>query len=217
MTTTRAEQRRAARRAENRGAILDAAERVFAAHGLRGGSIRKIGAESGFSAAAIYTFFDNKEQLLAETLTRRGDELVAAIAAAAAGGADALDSLHHVMDVTIEYFEAHPDFGQVVHHLRGRVGAGPALSELGSGSPLLDHATSLLTDLVTAGQAGGQIRAGNPHALAHLYQVLTHEHVVLASGRSAGATLSRAELHDFVDGALRPGHDDSTPEIAPTE
>jgi AcrR family transcriptional regulator len=205
MTTDRAEQRRAARRAENRADILDAAERVFAAHGIQAGSIRKIGAESGFSAAAIYTFFDNKEQLLAETLARRGDELVTAIATAAAAGADALDSLHHVIDVTVDYFEARPDFARIVRHLRGGVAAGPALGGLGSGSPLFDRATGLLTDLVSTGQATGQVRAGNPRAIAHLYEVLIHEHVVLtAASIPTAATLSRPELHDFIDGALRP-------------
>ena len=198
MTTDRAQLRRAARRAENRRDILDAAERVFAAHGIQAGSIRKIGAESGFSAAAIYLFFDNKHQLLVETLTRRGDELVAAIATAATAGSDSLDSLHRIIDATLEYFEAHPDFGRLVHQLR-------ALDELGSsGSPLVDHATSVISDLVRTGQSAGQIRPGNSRALAHLYEVIVHEHVVLAAADSPqAANLTRAELHDFVDGALR--------------
>jgi AcrR family transcriptional regulator len=193
----RAEQRRASRRAENRSDILDAAERVFAAHGIQAGSVRKIGAESGFSAAAIYLFFDSKQQLLAETLTRRGDGLVTAIDAAAASGSDALDSLHRVIDATVEYFEAHPDFGRLVHRLR-------ALDEFGnSESPLFDHATRVLTDLVRTGQSTGQIRPGNPQGLAHVYEVLIHEHVVLAAADSPPvANLTRSELHDFIDGAL---------------
>jgi hypothetical protein len=43
-------------------------------------------------------------------------------------------------------------------------------------------------------------RAGNPRALAHLYEALIHEHVVLAAASSpTDATLSRPQLHDFID------------------
>jgi len=200
----RAAQRRAARRAENRADILDAAERVFAAHGIQAGSVRKIGAESGFSAAAIYLFFDNKEQLLLETLSRRAGELVAAVGAAAAIGTDALDTLHRIIDVAIDYFEVHPEFSRMVHQLRGGLSAGPALGEPEDVTGLVDQATSLVADLVEAGQAAGQIRPGDPRAMAHLYEVIVHEHVILAAADNPhAANLSRSDLHDFVDGALR--------------
>src|SRR5450755_2820774 len=68
--------RRAARWAENRTDILDAAERVFGEEGLRAGSLRQIAFLSGFSTAAIYLFFENKQHLVSETLMRRGGELV---------------------------------------------------------------------------------------------------------------------------------------------
>src|SRR5258708_40343367 len=71
-------ERRAARRVENRTEILDAAEKVFGANGLRDGSLREIGDESGFSTAAIYLFFDIKLDLVAETLWRRGAGLIGA-------------------------------------------------------------------------------------------------------------------------------------------
>lgn len=208
MSTTvvpdRATQRRAARRAENRADILDAAERVFAAHGFQGGSVRKIGAESGFSAAAVYLFFDSKQQLLLETLSRRGDELVKAVGAAAGSGVDALDALHRIIDVAVDYFETHPEFSRIVHQLRGGVSAGPALGEPEDVTGLVDQAASLVADLVRTGQAAGEIRAGDPRAMAHLYEVIVHEHVILAAAADPhAANLSRAELHDFVDGALR--------------
>ena len=207
-TTTasdRAAQRRAARRADNRADILDAAERVFATHGIQAGSVRKIGAESGFSAAAIYLFFDSKQQLLLETLGRRGVELVAAVGAAASDGSDAMGALHRVIDVAVDYFEAHPEFSQIVHQLRGGVSAGPALGDPGDFSGLIDRATSLVADLVRSGQAAGEIRGGDPRAIAHLYEVIVHEHVILAAADDPhAANLTRSEvLHDFVDGALR--------------
>ena len=154
----RAAQRRAARRADNRADILDAAERVFATHGIQAGSVRKIGAESGFSAAAIYLFFDSKQQLLLETLGRRGVELVAAVGAAAADGSDALDALHRVIDVAVDYFETHPEFSQIVHQLRGGVSAGPALGDPGDSSGLIDRATAW--SRTSSGAVRRQARSG---------------------------------------------------------
>ena len=56
--------RRAARRDANRAEILDAAEAVFARDGIHNASMRSIAAESGFSTAAIYLFFENRQHLL---------------------------------------------------------------------------------------------------------------------------------------------------------
>ncbi len=39
--------------------------------------MREIAARSGFSSAALYLFFDDKQHLLSEVLNRRGDELAA--------------------------------------------------------------------------------------------------------------------------------------------
>src|SRR5260370_35648873 len=86
--------RRAARRAENRTEILDAAERGFGEHGGRDGSLRQIALLSGFSTAAIYLFFENKRDLLRGTLTRPGDELVGVRRTAAGRRLAQLGELH---------------------------------------------------------------------------------------------------------------------------
>src|ERR1039458_6368961 len=125
--------RRAARRSENRTEILDAAERVFGEHGVRDGSLRQIALLSGFSTAAIYLFFENKQHLLAETLTRRGAELVCELQIAAAGDLSPIDTLHRIVDVTWAFFEAHPDFRGLVRHITGGTAiVGPALAEYAS-------------------------------------------------------------------------------------
>ena len=112
-------ERRAARRAENRTEILDAAEKVFGAKGLRDGSLREIGERSGFSTAAIYLFFDNKQHLIAETLTRRGDELIAVARDQAERDLAPLEKLHRIVDATALFFTERPNFRQLLRHLRG--------------------------------------------------------------------------------------------------
>jgi AcrR family transcriptional regulator len=198
--------RRAARRAENRTEILDAAERVFGEHGVRDGSLREIALLSGFSTGAIYLFFDNKQHLLSETLIRRGAELVEALRAAAADvDASALDKLHRIVDVTVAFFEARPDFRRLLRHLTGGTAiVGPTLAAYDDNDGHLTQAMTLLAGVVADGQKSREIRAGNPQAIAHLYSVLINEHVLLATrNESDGGTLTRKQFHALIDGMLR--------------
>src|ERR1700726_3674834 len=196
--TARAElrgQRRAARRAENRSVILDAAERVFSEDGLRTGSLRRIADLSGYSTAAIYKFFDSKQHLVAEVLNRRGDEYLAELRQAAQSAGTPLDRLHLIVDTAATYFRA------VLRQMQG----GSAI--LG---PVLDafaedvygryaQALSLMTDLIRQGQQAGEIRGGDPGGLAHLAAVLTNEYAL------AVVALVPSEFHAVFDGALRAG------------
>jgi AcrR family transcriptional regulator len=204
--TDRRAERRAARRAENRTEILDAAEKVFGANGLRDGSLREIGEASGFSTAAIYLFFDNKQHLITETLTRRGDELIAAVRNEAERDVAPLAKLHRIVDATASFFVERPNFRQLLRHIRGGATiTGPILAEFGSrASAGFDEVMGVLAGLVRDGQDAGEIRDGDARALAHLYSVLVNEFVLLTSSDDADVGhLTSAQFHALVDGALR--------------
>ena len=68
------QQRQAAQSMQRRGLVLEAARRVFAERGLDGASIREIARRAGYTAGAIYSYFDSKEAihvaLLGESLER---------------------------------------------------------------------------------------------------------------------------------------------------
>jgi TetR/AcrR family acrAB operon transcriptional repressor len=199
-------QRRAARRDENRAEILDAAERVFGEHGVRDGSLREIALYSGFSTAAIYLFFENKRHLLSETLTRRGAELVATLQSAADADVSPLEKLHRIVDVTVAFFDARPDFRRMLRHITGGTPIiGSALAEY-AGEPdgYFRTAMTILAGIIAEGQDAGEIRAGDASALAHLYSVLLNEHVLLAAGAESGiGTLTPEQFHGLIDGTLR--------------
>jgi AcrR family transcriptional regulator len=204
--TDRRAERRAARRAENQTGILDAAEKVFGEHGLRDGSLREIGEESGFSTAAIYLFFDNKQHLVAETLSRRGDELIGSIRHEAESDLEPLEKLHRIVDATVSFFAERPNFRKMLRHIRGGATiTGPILPEFGSGpSTRFDDVMGVLADLVRDGQDAGEIRDGDARALAHLYSVLNNEYVLLTSSDDADVgVLTSAQFHAVIDGALR--------------
>jgi AcrR family transcriptional regulator len=200
--TARAEvrsQRRAARRAQSMTEILDAAERVFSEDGLRDGSLRRIGDLSGYSTAAIYKFFDSKQHLVAETLSRRADEWLAELQRASGSGGSPLERLHRIADYAAEFFGARPHFRSVLRQVQG----GSAIV-----GPLLDafaddvygrfaQAMAVMADLIRQGQQVAEIRPGDPKALAHLASVLTNEFALADVG------LNTADFHAVFDGALR--------------
>ena len=115
------------------------------------------------------------------------------------------DTLHRIIDVAIDYFEVHPEFSRIVHQLRGGLSAGPALGEPEDVTGLVDQADEPGRGPRRGRPGGGSsIRPGDPRAMAHLYEVIVHEHVILADADNPhAANLSRSDLHDFVDGALR--------------
>ncbi|MBI1238714.1 MAG: TetR family transcriptional regulator [Alphaproteobacteria bacterium] len=67
-------ERRAAVQDFKRKAILAAARAVFARKGATGLTIRAVATEAGYATGAVYTYFDNKEDLLAALVS---DELAA--------------------------------------------------------------------------------------------------------------------------------------------
>ncbi|MDR2186544.1 MAG: TetR family transcriptional regulator [Azonexus sp.] len=63
------------RPSDTRGRILDAAERLFMAHGYDGTSMRHITGEAGVNLAAVNYHFGSKEALIREVFRRRLDWL----------------------------------------------------------------------------------------------------------------------------------------------
>jgi AcrR family transcriptional regulator len=196
--------RRAVRRELSRKELLDAAERVFGEDGIKGGSLRRIAELSGYSVGAIYLFFDNKADVLAKTLARRGDEWGEAVLAISRSDALPIDKLHQVVDFASGYFSAHPNFRLLMSQVsRGSMVAGYNLAE-----PRDDDDTGFaaimaaLRSIVEDGQKRGQIRPGNSTALAHLLSVLVNEYLLLR-GTSDKGNLTESEFRAFVNGALR--------------
>ena len=192
--------RRASRRAASTADILDAAERVFSEDGLRDGSLRRIAELSGYSTAAIYKFFDSKQHLVTETLNRRADEYLSEVRKAADGDGTPLERLKSIVDSAAAYFSARKDV-QLAHSSRSKA-ARP--SSVRCSHSFADdvygrygQAMELMTNLVREGQEAGEIRAGDPRALAHIASVLTNEFVL------ADLSLTLAEFHAVLDGALR--------------
>jgi TetR/AcrR family transcriptional regulator, transcriptional repressor of aconitase len=57
--------------------ILDAAQRVFARHGFEGATVARLEGETGLSRGAIFSYFENKDDLFVAVVAQSSDRLVA--------------------------------------------------------------------------------------------------------------------------------------------
>src|SRR5688500_4115082 len=57
--------------------ILDAAEMLFAEHGIEGTSVRSVLATAGANVAAVHYHFGSKDRLVEEVFRRRADRIAA--------------------------------------------------------------------------------------------------------------------------------------------
>ncbi len=166
---------------------------------LRDGSLRRIAELSGYSTAAIYKFFDSKHDLITETLNRRADEYLVDLKTAAKCDGTPLERLHFIVDAAATYFSAHKQFSSLVRQVQGgQAIVGPVLAAFADETDgRYGQAMALMTHLVRDGQRSGEIRAGDPRALAHLASVLANEYVL------SDLALSREEFRAVFDGTLR--------------
>lgn len=104
----RSERQRAVN-AHKRRIILDAAGRVFAAHGLEGASMRAIAKEAGYTPGALYFHYASKEEIYGDLLAESLDHLDAAVEAATEDGADTRTHLRSMVFAFFDYYLTNPE------------------------------------------------------------------------------------------------------------
>jgi TetR/AcrR family transcriptional regulator len=195
--------RRDARREQSQGDILDAAEMVFGEDGIHNGSVRRIAHLSGFSSGAVYLFFENKADLVTKTFDRRGKEWCDAVGAIAQGSASPLAKIHEVVDWVITFLTEHRHFRALLSQVsHGTMVAGLSLAAPSTDDGYFSSIMNAIAGVIKEGQANGDIRAGDPESLAHLFSVVLNEYA-LVDAIPGNGKLTEAQFHEFVDGALR--------------
>jgi AcrR family transcriptional regulator len=105
-----------------RGAILEAARRVFAEHGLEGATIRAIAAEAGYTPGAIYAYYAAKEEIFGDILAESLGALGHAIKRA--GGETPRQRLEAGLGAIYRYYREHPqEFDLSLYLYQGGRGA----------------------------------------------------------------------------------------------
>ena len=168
------EERRSRSRAATRASILDAARRVAAHDDARALSLRAVAAEAGYAPAALYGYFQNKDELLLalasedlSALTRVLREAGPGKLAVAAGAALALLRNMEPLAAAMSALPEEASAGEAERLFNGRLIATlTALAET-TGKPASSRQNQADTVLIAAALAGLALflRSGRLQAL----------------------------------------------------
>jgi AcrR family transcriptional regulator len=184
----------AARRARTevyRQHVLEAAERVLAAHGFEATKVQQIADAAGVSMGTIYSVFPGKQELYDAILAEHGARILALVREVHGRDASALETLDALIVLYIDYFVTHPDFLRM--HLRS--GASWALGPSTASSSRLEHwqeVHGLQADIFRRGVESGTFVDEDPDYLAKLFSVM--DQVLLADWVARGMREERDGL-----------------------
>ncbi len=94
--------------------ILDAAELLFARHGLRGTRVREIAGAAGLNEATLYNYYKNKEALY-EAVLDRGIRPIVEVVQRTAGGANTLENIREAAQQIIGQLQQRPYVCQLLY------------------------------------------------------------------------------------------------------
>jgi AcrR family transcriptional regulator len=186
-----------------RAAIVEAARRVFAEHGLDGASVRLIARAAGYTPGAIYFYFPAKEHIYGDILSESLAALGRAVKDAAAAAPNAEARVRAASHALYAYYRDHADelaLGLYLFHGAGRRGLTPELDRQLNGRLI-----TALRVLAAAIRELGRL----DEAAANLETVATASHMVgillmAASGRLktlgfSGDTLAEHTVDKLVE------------------
>ena len=136
---------------EFRERLIDAAERLFAAHGLEAVTMRQLAAELGVSPMTPYRYFADKGAILAAVRARAFRRHAAALEAARAGKANNVDGTMSISRAYVRFALEHPEAYKLMFDVEQPNSADyPELVAAGDRSRAT--MTAYLRDLVEAGE-----------------------------------------------------------------
>ncbi|MFN8192829.1 MAG: helix-turn-helix domain-containing protein [Nocardioidaceae bacterium] len=189
--------------ASPRDGYLDAARDCILDVGLRRTTLTEVARRAGVSRMTIYRSWSDMGQLLGDLMTREWAEMVSSTMAAEPAAGDAASRLAHAIASAVAALRDNELFVRIVE-LDPDVLLPYLLSRRGrSQQAILD----LTAELVAAGQAIGEIRAGDPLAIARGLALAAHGFVLSAHTMvddDVDAEALDGELRLLLERGLRP-------------
>jgi AcrR family transcriptional regulator len=99
----------------SRERILDAAEQLFAQHGLAGAGVRDIAQAAGLTPASLYNHFPSKEALY-EAVLERGVRPLLELLQQLSARSHPADAMEEIVGAIMEHLTRTPDLPRLVHH-----------------------------------------------------------------------------------------------------
>ena len=134
----------AERAAYTRRAILDAAEEIFARHGLQGTRVREIASAAGVNVATLYNYYKNKEALYEAVLDQGIQPVTEAIKAVSHNGAGEI-STRDIIDTVLNHLRDRPQVSRLIY--LEAISEGPFLKKIANKwfRPLLQEISTVLS------------------------------------------------------------------------
>jgi len=177
---------------DTRESMIEAARELLVNGGFEALSMRKVGQAVGVSATAIYRHFEDKDALLSAAVTQ-GARLFGSYLRGALGQPTAWLRLRHMGKRYFEFADEHRQDYYVMFMLDCEQSGMEKLDQI---AKLETRATfTMLVDRIAECQATGEIRTGDPTALAVYVWSSYHG---LASLRSVGRIACTAEEYQHL-------------------
>lgn len=175
---------------ETRARVLHAARTAFATQGYTGASVRRIAADAGLSAMALYTYAPSKAALFQLVYEDGIARIYAEFAEVVAGKATLVDELDAVLDRGGELLERDPD----LLRFTTRVVIDHGHEDLADQQPFTQPYLELFHDLAQRAVGRGEV---DPHDSLRLVRLVT----MLLWGLTSVAALERTLIRDAVETA----------------
>jgi AcrR family transcriptional regulator len=162
---------------ERRGEILEAAKRLFIEEGYPQATMRRIAGAVGVSATALYVYFPDKDSILQAIAEKTFEDLLVVLHASQDLAAPALARARAGLEAYIAFGRGRPDEYRLTFLTKmiQPATSGPnASGEMCDRIEAADRSFFLLADTLGEAMRNGQIRAGEPVAVAEALWACAH-------------------------------------------
>jgi AcrR family transcriptional regulator len=152
------------RSADRPAEIIDAALAEFSTKGFAAARMSDIAARAGVSKAALFVYFPTKAALFEALITARASPQMALISRLAEAGVPFVTLVDALLD-RIADVVSQPELRKLARIVIAESGNFPVLAQQWHDN-LVGPALAALSAAIAAGQARGDVRAGDPRAMA---------------------------------------------------
>jgi AcrR family transcriptional regulator len=189
-------------RREKRALIEAAAARTFAEKGHEAATVADVARAAGISPAAIYLYFDSRDELLFAAAVSEIDALEGRMNAAVEAGSDSVDELHRMV---IAYYDFYRERPQGFAMLMAGLERGARLRAPADVVAAYDRAAlrclTLLNGVVARGMDGGSFRRGDTWQLTHAIWGTFHGILQLADNQPDRERFLNYEVRTLLEAA----------------
>lgn len=153
------------RKADRPDEIVAAALAVFAEKGFAAAKLDEIARRAGVSKGALYLYFETKEDIFRAVVGRAVAPNIALVRAAAAAHPGPFPDLLRAVAAQVARIGASTQLGGVLKMVVGEARNFPELARVWH-DELVAHALGAMSEAVSAAQARGEVRPGDPRIFA---------------------------------------------------